>query len=73
MLDVKLQLVQGAVILHTGRPTSLAPSLFNQKRGIGSSMGPQSSSGTLGPYLKIGSSEDKKVLALSRYQCHSPR
>lgn len=73
-LDAKLHLVQGAVVCHTGSSTPLAPNPFNQNMDLGSSMGPESSSGTLGLYLKIGSSlEDTKILALTNYHVVLPK
>lgn len=67
-LELKLHLIQGSVIRQTGRPTSIAAEQFEQEVRIGSSIGPDSGSGTLGLYIKIISPlEASKILGLTNY------
>lgn len=68
-LDLKLHLIQGSVNWQIGRPTSIVPQQFQQEVSIGSSIGPDSGSGTLGLYIKTSSSSGAmKILGLTN--CH---
>lgn len=67
-LDLKLHLIQGSVNRQIGRPTSIAPEQFQQEVCIGSSIGPNSGSGTLGLYVKTTSSSGAmRILGLTNY------
>lgn len=67
-LDLKLHLIQGSARLEMVRPTSIAPGQFQQTVRIGSSIGPNSGSGTLGLYGKTTSSVGAvEILGLTNY------
>lgn len=67
-LDLKLHLIQGSVNRQIGCPTSIVPEQFQQEVSIGSSIGPNSGSGTLGLYIKTTSSSGAmRILGLTNY------